>query len=99
MRNDNTAFISDDVTRGYTQKAAFGSVDFDLVPERLTLTLGTRYYKFDNTEVKSAVSSFGCYVGYATTTPCTTSTDSINLNAGRSAQYLLGIQEPRQLEL
>jgi iron complex outermembrane recepter protein len=80
VRNDNTAFF-EDVTRGYTQKAAFGSADFDLVPKRLTLTLGTRYYKFDNTEVGSAVSSFGCYVGYATTVPCTTSSDSINLNA------------------
>jgi iron complex outermembrane receptor protein len=79
-RNDNTAFF-EDVTRGYTQKAAFGSVDFDLIPKRLTFTLGTRYYKFDNTEVGSAVSSFGCYVGYTTTTPCTTSSDSINLNA------------------
>ena len=80
VRNDNTAFF-EDVTRGYTQKAAFGSVDFDLIPKRLTFTLGTRYYKFDNTEVGSAVSSFGCYVGYTTTTPCTTSGDSINLNA------------------
>ena len=79
-RNDNTAFF-EDVTRGYTQKAAFGSADFDLIPKRLTLTLGTRYYKFDNTEVGSAVSSFGCYVGYATSAPCTTSSDSINLNA------------------
>jgi iron complex outermembrane recepter protein len=80
VRGDNTAFF-DDITRGYTQKAAFGSADFDLIPKRLTLTLGTRYYKFDNTEVGSAVSSFGCYVGYATSAPCTTSTDSTNLNA------------------
>jgi len=80
VRGDGTAFF-DDITRGYTQKAAFGSVDFDLVPKRLTLTLGTRYYRFDNTEVGSAVSSFGCYVGYVTTSPCTTSSDSTNLNA------------------
>ena len=66
---------------GYTQKAIFGSMDIDLIPKTLTFTVGTRYYKFDNTEVGSAVSSFGCYVGYTTKTPCTTSTDSTNLNA------------------
>jgi outer membrane receptor protein involved in Fe transport len=80
VRNDNTAFF-DDITRGYTQKAVFGSADFDIIPKTLTFTAGTRYYKFDNTEVGSAVGSFGCYVGYTTTTPCTTSTDEINLNA------------------
>jgi iron complex outermembrane receptor protein len=80
VRNDNTAFF-DDITRGYTQKAIFGSMDIDLIPKTLTFTVGTRYYKFDNTEVGSAVSSFGCYVGYTTKTPCTTSTDSTNLNA------------------
>lgn len=80
VRNSNTAFY-DDVTRGYKQKAAFGSVDFDFIPKILTITLGTRYYKFDNTEVGSSGSSFGCYVGYTTTTPCTTSTYLVNLNA------------------
>jgi iron complex outermembrane receptor protein len=80
VRNDNTAFF-DDITRGYTQKAVFGSADFDIIPKRLTLTAGTRYYKFDNTEVGSAVSSFGCYVGSPTTTPCSNYTYGINLNA------------------
>jgi outer membrane receptor protein involved in Fe transport len=79
VRGDNTAFF-DDITRGYTQKAAFGSADFDLIPKRVTLTIGTRYYKFDNTEVGSAVSSFGCYVGYTTSAPCTASS-ATNLNA------------------
>ena len=32
VRNSNTAFF-DDITRGYKQKAAFGSVDFDLIPQ------------------------------------------------------------------
>jgi iron complex outermembrane recepter protein len=80
VRNSNTAFF-DDITRGYTQKAVFGSADFDIIPKKLTLTAGTRYYKFDNTEVGSAVSSFGCYVGYATTTPCSNYSYGINLNA------------------
>jgi len=80
VRNDNTAFF-DDITRGYTQKAVFGSVDFDIIPKTLTLTVGTRYYKFDNTEVGSAVSSFDCYVGYTTTTPCDNYTYGVNLDA------------------
>jgi iron complex outermembrane recepter protein len=69
VRNSNTAFLAD-ITRGYKQKAAFGSVDVDIIPKTLTFTAGTRYYKFDNTEVGSSISSFYCYVGTATTTPC-----------------------------
>jgi iron complex outermembrane receptor protein len=60
IRTDHTSFF-DDITRGYTQKAAFGSVDFDLLPKMLTLTVGTRYYDIDTTAVGSSVSSFGCY--------------------------------------
>ncbi len=80
VRSYNTAFF-DDITRGYTQKAVFGSADFDIIPKILTLTAGTRYYKFDNTEVGSAASSFGCYVGYTTSTPCSNYSYGVNLNA------------------
>jgi outer membrane receptor protein involved in Fe transport len=80
VRNSNTAFF-EDITRGYTQKAAFGSVDVDIIPKTLTFTAGTRYYKFDNTEVGSAVSSFDCYVGAPTSTPCSNYTFGVNLNA------------------
>jgi iron complex outermembrane recepter protein len=60
IRPDNESFF-DDVTRGYTQKAIFGSADFDIVPKKLTVTLGTRYYNIDTTAVGSSVSSFGCF--------------------------------------
>ncbi len=50
----------DDITRGYRQRAAYASVDFDLLPDTLTLTVGTRYSSTENTEVGSAVGSFGC---------------------------------------
>jgi iron complex outermembrane recepter protein len=59
VRGDTTSFF-DDITRGYTQKALFGSVDFDIIPKTLTLTAGTRYYRIDTTAVGSSVSSFGC---------------------------------------
>jgi len=67
---------SDDILRGYKQRAAFASVDFDIVPKTLTLTVGTRYYRFDNMEVGSAVSTFGCYPGR--TAACTNG--ALNLN-------------------
>jgi outer membrane receptor protein involved in Fe transport len=68
-RNANTSFF-DDVRRGYTQKAVFGSVDYDILPKTLTLTAGTRYYDYKNTERGSDVSAFGCYeAGLA---PCAT---------------------------
>jgi outer membrane receptor protein involved in Fe transport len=57
---DPTIAFFDDITRGYTQKAAFASIDFDVIPEKLTLTAGTRYYRINSTEVGSAIGSFGC---------------------------------------
>jgi len=54
--------FGEDVTRGYKQYAAFGSVDFDVLPN-LTVTAGTRYYSYKNYEVGSVYSSFNgaCY--------------------------------------
>jgi iron complex outermembrane receptor protein len=59
-RNDNVAFFND-VHRGYKQLAFFTSLDFDIVPKVLTITGGTRYYHFDNTEVGAVTGSFHCY--------------------------------------
>jgi len=77
----------DDITRGYKQKAAFGSVDFDVIPKKLTLTLGTRYYRIENFETGSDIGSFGCeiygpYNGIAPPSPCTLPESfGYNLNA------------------
>ncbi|MFM7028204.1 MAG: TonB-dependent receptor [Chakrabartia sp.] len=51
-----------DIQRGYKQYAAFGSVDFDILPN-LTITAGTRYYYYDNYQKGSVYSSFNsaCY--------------------------------------
>jgi outer membrane receptor protein involved in Fe transport len=72
-----------DVTRGYSQKAAFASVDLDLVPHALTLTGGTRYFKTTSSEVGSLVGSFGCgLINYpAAPNPCLNQEDATNLNA------------------
>jgi outer membrane receptor protein involved in Fe transport len=65
----------DDITRGYKQKAAFASVDFDIIPRVLTLTGGTRYYDIEDFETGSNVGSFGCeingpYNGSVPPNPC-----------------------------
>jgi outer membrane receptor protein involved in Fe transport len=80
VRGDNTAFF-DDFQRTIDQKAIFGSADFDIIPKVLTVTAGTRYYRFNEKELGGDVSSFGCEV-YAPTTyfgPCLTA-DGTNLN-------------------
>jgi iron complex outermembrane recepter protein len=79
IRGDNVGFFND-VKRGYTQRAFFGSLDFDIVPRVLTITAGTRYYHFDNDEKGAAVGSFYCYE--AGPPPCTasaTNIDALNL--------------------
>ena len=91
VRNDNIAFY-DDVKRGYKQKAAFGSVDFELIPKVLTLTAGTRYYEMDTYERGAKASSFGCRPGglYSDATvpdPCVTGAvlDTYPVPPGNSA--------------
>jgi iron complex outermembrane receptor protein len=59
VRNDNVGFF-DDSTRTVIQKAAFGSVDFDIIPKTLILTAGTRYYHFDEEQLGGDVGSFYC---------------------------------------
>ena len=52
IRGDNTAF-GEDATRGYDQEAAFVSGDFDIIPNVLTISGGTRYYQYNEFEVGS----------------------------------------------
>jgi outer membrane receptor protein involved in Fe transport len=58
VRSDVTGF-GEEVQRGYTQKALFGSVDFDIIPDVLTVTAGTRYYRYDEDETGSVYSTNG----------------------------------------
>lgn len=74
-RNDNIAFFND-VHRGYKQLAFFTSFDFDIIPKVLTVTAGTRYYDFDNTEKGAVTGSFGCYE--AGLSPCLASATNID---------------------
>ena len=54
--------FGEDIQRGYKQYAAFGSLDFDILPN-LTITAGTRYYNYKEFETGSVYSSFSasCY--------------------------------------
>ena len=77
-RNDNTAFFND-VQRGYRQTAFFTSLDFDIIPKVLTVTAGTRYYRFVNDEKGTVAGSFTCYE--AGPGPCFTSASTTNIDA------------------
>ena len=55
--NTQTAF-GEDIRRGYQQTAFFGSVDFDIVPDKLTVTVGTRHYSYDEFEQGSQYGSY-----------------------------------------
>ncbi|HUX72559.1 MAG TPA: TonB-dependent receptor [Steroidobacteraceae bacterium] len=60
VQSDNTSFFQD-TRRETKQTAIFASVDFDLIPKVLTLTVGTRHFRFDNSSQGSVISSFGCF--------------------------------------
>ncbi len=73
-----------DTTRGYRQKAAFASVDVQLLPQALTLTLGTRYSNIETTEVGSLAGSFGCQkLPSDPTNPCIDHNFYVNLDQKR----------------
>jgi outer membrane receptor protein involved in Fe transport len=55
-RNDFINF-GEDLQRGYKQTAAFTSIDYDLIPKVLTLTGGTRYFRYTEQEVGSQYGS------------------------------------------
>ena len=78
VQNDNVAFF-EDTQREVKQTAVFGSVDFDIIPKVLTVTAGTRHYRFDNSFTGSVTSSFYCFEQGAPAGGCLN--DATNLNA------------------
>jgi outer membrane receptor protein involved in Fe transport len=60
VQGDHTSFYQDQL-REVKQLAFFASVDFDIIPKKLTVTAGTRYFRFDNSMAGSVLSSFGCF--------------------------------------
>jgi len=68
IRAPGDAFIND-IKRGYTQDALFASVDYDIIPKVLTVTAGTRWYRFDNYEHGAAGGGCIPYWGCSTVSP------------------------------
>ncbi|HEX4183480.1 MAG TPA: TonB-dependent receptor [Caulobacteraceae bacterium] len=66
VRGDAVGF-GEDVQRGYSQTAVFGSADFDIIPDVLTITAGTRWYDYDEDEKGSVYSSNSKCLNIATT--------------------------------
>jgi outer membrane receptor protein involved in Fe transport len=78
VQSDSTSFYQDQV-RDTKQTAFFASVDFDLIPKVLTVTAGTRHFRFENAMAGSVLSSFGCFQGGLPPGGCQ-SAFSFNLN-------------------
>lgn len=78
VQSDSTAFYPD-ALRDTKQTAFFTSVDFDILPKVLTLTLGTRHYLFSNSQVGSLSQIFGCFEQGAPPAGCLNT--SFNFNA------------------
>ncbi len=83
-RGDATAF-GEDLQRGYKQTAVFGSVDYDIIPKVLTVTGGTRWYRYSEFETGSQYGTSGGCVNVANTplgcTAATHNIDAANLHA------------------
>lgn len=88
IRSDATAF-GEDTQRGYNQYAFFGSVDYDIIPDTLTVTGGARWYQYREYEVGSQ---------YGTTTGCLNvpngqcTSGVININAANDRKTYSGVK-------
>ena len=60
VQPDHLSFYQDTV-RETKQTAFFASVDFDIIPKVLTITGGTRHFRFQNSSAGSVTGSFGCF--------------------------------------
>jgi iron complex outermembrane receptor protein len=83
-RTDTNTAFGEDVMRGYKQTAFFASVDFDLIPKVLTVTAGTRHYKYDEFEHGSEYYSATSTVLNVPNGTCTHCGFGINLNKSES---------------
>ena len=60
LQTPNSSFYQDTM-RETKQLAFYLSASYDLIPHVLTLTAGTRHFRFTNSSVGSVTSSFGCF--------------------------------------
>ena len=90
-RNDSTAF-GEDIDRGYEQEALYASVDYDIIPNVLTVTAGSRLYHYQEHEFGSQyATSAGCVGkpdGTCFGTPLTESTHAAHYTGVKSRANL-----------
>jgi iron complex outermembrane receptor protein len=70
IQADNVSFYPD-ALRDTKQTAFFASVDYDIIPKVLTATLGTRHFRFENSQVGSLTQGFGCFEAGTPPNGCT----------------------------
>ena len=70
-----------DTVRETKQTAFFASLDYDIIPKVLTITAGTRHFRFDNSSAGSVLASFGCFEGGAPAVGCHNPLYSYDLNS------------------
>jgi outer membrane receptor protein involved in Fe transport len=85
VQGDNVAFF-EDTHREVKQTAFFGSVDFDIIPKVLTVTAGTRHYKFENSFVGSVTGSFYCFEQGAPAVGCVNDANNLDARNLRSTE-------------
>ena len=77
VQPDHLSFYQDTV-RETKQLAFFASVDFDIIPKVLTVTGGTRHFRFQNSSAGSVSGSFFCFENGVPAGGCLN--DNFNLN-------------------
>ena len=88
FRPDNTGF-GEVVDRGYDQLAFFGQVDYDLIPNVLTVNIGTRHYSYDEYEKGSVYSTGGhCFVDSTPKGIANAAANACGLNTNIDAEHL-----------
>ena len=89
VRPDNTAF-GEDLRRGYSQDAAFVSADYDILPDILTVTAGTRFYRYDEYEKGSLYQTSPTCI---TANPCT----KLSIDAEHEKKHYQGFRSRANL--
>jgi iron complex outermembrane receptor protein len=85
IQADGVSFYPD-ALRDTKQTAFFVSADFDILPKVLTLTVGTRHFRFDNSQVGSLTQGFTCFEQGTPPNGCLSDSFNFNTSGLRSTE-------------
>jgi iron complex outermembrane receptor protein len=85
VQADGVSFYPD-ALRDTKQTAFFASADFDILPKVLTLTVGTRHFRFDNSQVGSLTQGFTCFEQGTPPNGCLSDSFNFNTSGLRSTE-------------